>query len=1365
MSDDRGSILSSLKRRLAALFAVTAAAVIAGGVAYNHSYRASLIRDSEKLLTSIEDFKIQQITYWRKDRLDDTMSLLDSPLLSMSLNALAANPSDASARALLSKRLNAYLRNNRYTEALLARMDGKVLVSAGKRSTSACPGSGAILAKADASGRPEMGDFNVLPGEKKPHIDLAARAAKGPAGKNLFLLLRIDPEDYIYPLIVKWPTNSSTGETLLVSREGNKIVYLNEIRHLAGAAMKLELPADTPDLPAAIAFTGKSGIVRGRDYRGVPVLASVSAIPGTNWAIVTKMDMAEVLAGSGRVSLLLLLLVLSLLGTAGAGAYLVFRRQAEEYRRSYAELDRQASALKDTYARLTAQANDAIIIADAQTLRIIETNRKSHEMYGYTEEEFSRLKISDLVPESGLARQRERLEAVRSGQGAVVEAEHKRKNGELFHAEVSASYTSGSGKEYIFAIVRDLSERTRMEQTLRDSEENYRQLFEAESDAIFLIDNENGEIKQANNAAAVLYGYTHEELLAMRNTDLSAKPEDTSKVTKTTPPDAGKIVVIPLRYHRKKSGEVFPVEITGRFFTRNGRPVHIVAIRDITERKKAEEKLRLGEERLRMAAEAAQFGVYDYDIETGVRSYSPEFLGLFGLPPGAALPLDADQAPAALYPEDREGFIAARRAGYDPLGAGLVDHEFRVILPTGLVRWLRVRGRTAFTGTGAGARPLRANGIIQDITERKQTEETLRESEERLRITLEETRIGTWDWDVSGDTWRASPTYFTMLGYPPVEGPSDRSVWLDRVHPDDREAVTERIREILNGGDAKYQYEARMRHADGSYRWHTVLGTTVKRGENGKPARIMGVRMDITVQKQAELTLRESEERYRSLFENMLNGFAYCRMLFENGKPADFVYLSVNKAFETLTGLKDVAGKKVSEVIPGIRETDPGLLETYGRVALGGKPETFETYVKALKMWFSISVYSPAKEHFVAVFDVITERKQAEEALKQSNALMDTTQHLAGIGGWEWDLAEKNIHWTEETYRIHDFDPGETGLGLEECVARSIECYRPEDRPAVMAAFDRCAEAGEPYDLEFPFTTAKGRRLWVRTTGQAERKGNKIVRLIGTLSDITERKRAELKLKDLNQDLIDRKQEMENFLYITTHDLRGPLVNIQGFSQNLERYLAELKESLGAASLPPGPKEALEKVTGERIPTALNFILESSRKMDALITALLKVSRLGRVEMKPEIVDMNGLIDKVAESLRYQLDQAGGEVKHGDLPRCKADPGAVSQLFANLLDNAIKYRQEGRPLSVSVTAELKEGIILYSVADNGSGIQEKDLGHIWDVFYRHGSAAGKGGEGIGLPMVKRLAEKNGGSITAESRPGEGSVFRVSLPAA
>lgn len=269
-----------------------------------------------------------------------------------------------------------------------------------------------------------------------------------------------------------------------------------------------------------------------------------------------------------------------------------------------------------------------------------------------------------------------------------------------------------------------------------------------------------------------------------------------------------------------------------------------------------------------------------------------------------------------------------------------------------------------------------------------------------------------------------------------------------------------------------------------------------------------------------------------------------------------------------------------------------------------------------------------------------------------------------------------------------------------------------------------------------------------------------VIKLRETLS---ERDRAEREIQKLNRDLIEKNEEMESFLYITTHDLRGPLVNIQGFSQNIERDIRELLEILTAAPLPPGAKERLGTLAGQRIPDGLKFVLESSGKIESLISALFKVSRVGRVEMKPEAVEMSGLLKKILDSLRYQLDEAGGKVNLGDLPCCKADLCAANQIFTNLLDNAVKYRHKDRALVVNVSGEVKGNMAVYSVTDNGSGIPAMSIYRIWDLFYRPGAITDKKGEGIGLSIIKRLAKKNGGNVRAESKEGEGTVFYVELP--
>lgn len=200
--------------------------------------------------------------------------------------------------------------------------------------------------------------------------------------------------------------------------------------------------------------------------------------------------------------------------------------------------------------------------------------------------------------------------------------------------------------------------------------------------------------------------------------------------------------------------------------------------------------------------------------------------------------------------------------------------------------------------------------------------------------------------------------------------------------PEENSSLRERFAEIRRTG--KMVSESLHARSDGTEFPVEISGWRVDAGEK---TYIQAIIRDISERVRSESALRASEATYRSLFDNMLNGLAYCQMLSDNGHPSDFVYLSVNRAFETLTGLKNVIGRRVTEVIPGIRESDPELFRFYGGVATTGQAETAEVFVAAVKEWFSISAYCPRPGFFVAVFDVITQRKQAEARIARLQRL------------------------------------------------------------------------------------------------------------------------------------------------------------------------------------------------------------------------------------------------------------------------------------------------------------------------------------------------------------------------------------------
>jgi two-component system, cell cycle sensor histidine kinase and response regulator CckA len=362
-----------------------------------------------------------------------------------------------------------------------------------------------------------------------------------------------------------------------------------------------------------------------------------------------------------------------------------------------------------------------------------------------------------------------------------------------------------------------------------------------------------------------------------------------------------------------------------------------------------------------------------------------------------------------------------------------------------------------------------------------------------------------------------NPAFTKSLGWTKEEllsGP-----WIEFVHPEDREE-TFAAEERLKSGEPLYQFRNRCRHRDGTYRWISWDSFSACDEQL-----IYAVARDVTERKQMEEALwnakeelqnrskkaiRESEKRYRSLFENMLDGFAHCKMFFEEGRPQNFIYLDVNDSFYSLTGLNNIVGKKVTEVIPGIKESNPELFEIYGRVASTGNPERFETYVDPMGIWFAVSVYSNEKDHFVSVFENITERKRSEERLHASEEIHRAVFENAGIG---IDLLDPQGRILQVNQALSNM------LGYSEEEMRQLtflDITHPEDKEiskgnleALMAGETEC------YRFEKRYLRKDGRILWADLTTSAicgpkgEHTGT-----IGVISDITQRKQAEESLRE-----------------------------------------------------------------------------------------------------------------------------------------------------------------------------------------------------------------------------------------------------------
>ncbi len=378
-----------------------------------------------------------------------------------------------------------------------------------------------------------------------------------------------------------------------------------------------------------------------------------------------------------------------------------------------------------------------------------------------------------------------------------------------------------------------------------------------------------------------------------------------------------------------------------------------------------------------------------------------------------------------------------------------------------------------------------------------------------------------------------------------------------------------------------------------------------------------------------------------------------------------------------------------------------------------------------------------------------TERQRTAQLLAEKDRLLTAVGSMAKVGGWEFDARTLKGSWTEEVARIHDLDPAaesRAGIGLD--------FYQGDSRVQIERAVKAAIEQAEPYDLELELLTAKGVHKWVRTIGQPIIENGAVVRVWGSFQDITERKTKEEEIRRLNADL-ERKvrartaeleavnQELEAFSYSVSHDLRAPLRAIDGFSQALlEDYNERLDD------------------TGKQF---LGRVRTATQRMGELIDDLLQLSRVSRVELSCESVDLSALAETVLTDLRQgepvrqveTMIQPGLQV-HGDRNQLRI-------VLVNLLSNAWKFTSKKDDARIELgAADTESGLALF-VRDNGVGFDMKYSDKLFGAFQRLHVASEFPGTGIGLATVKRVMHRHGGSVWAEAALDHGATFYFTLP--
>ena len=745
-----------------------------------------------------------------------------------------------------------------------------------------------------------------------------------------------------------------------------------------------------------------------------------------------------------------------------------------------------------------------------------------------------------------------------------------------------------------------------------------------------------------------------------------------------------------------------------------------IYFRDVTDRKARERKLEESERRYRTLAECFPNGIvtlFDADLE-------------YTLAAGRAferLPVSPDdiegETPQEIWPEPAtEALVPAMRAALDgaerTVELSYADREWEIhVVP------VTHEAGDVFAGMT----------MAQDVTERNWIERELRESERKFRQIAEHLEEVIW---LSTPDKRqfhyVNPAYEEVWGRRVeaiYENPAD---FLEGIHPDDRDRVRAALETQVDG---EYDERYRVVRPDGTTRIVRDRAFPIE-NDDGTVYRIVGIAADITERTEYERRLEESERRYRALAEHVPNGAVG---VFDH--DLRFTLAEGAVLGETLPEAEYFEGERISDAFVDDAVAD---LESLFRAAVadgvtGSRTTTFDG--RHWEVW-ATPLRDGAGEIFAGLTFAqdVTDRRERERELERALDLLEKTERIADVAGWEIDPGRDDIFWSD-----HLFDLLEVPYDEQPSLEQALDVYyTDDDRAMISDAIEEATASGEPFDVEARFQKPSGEVGWLRVQGDPEVAGGEVRTLRGAVQDVTERKKRERRLTELIDVLEESNARLEQFAYAASHDLQEPLRMVSSYLQLIEQRYADVLDEDG--------EEFLE------------YAVDGADRMREMIEGLLEYSRVGSRGEPLEPVDLDDVLEDVLADLRIRIRETDAEITVESLPRVLADRSQLQQVFQNLLGNAIEYSGDGPP-RITVAADRRNDEYVISVRDAGIGIDPAESDRVFELFGRLHTRDKHEGTGIGLALVERIVERHGGEIWVDSAPGEGATFSFTLPAA
>ncbi|QIN79731.1 PAS domain S-box protein [Rubrobacter marinus] len=1070
------------------------------------------------------------------------------------------------------------------------------------------------------------------------------------------------------------------------------------------------------------------------------------------------------------------------------------------------------------------------------------------------------------------------MEALRSdGPTASFELRWIRKDGEVMWVEQRvALIRDGRGRVVaVEGIARDVTARKEAEEALRQSEERHRALFETMTHGVLYYDGE-GKIISANPAATKILGIDEDRMRSLSPLARSWKAirEDGSEL-----PDEERPIVIALRQGREVKGAVMGLRppdgetrwicfnAVPQFRSGEDRPYRVhVTLEDVTERRRAEGALRAAEERFRVAFSHAPIGIALADLDGRYRQVNPAMSKILGYGEEELLGKSLREI---THPDDLQVSLDFMRKLRD---GDLESYhlEKRYVCADGDPVWASVNVSLVRDSRGE---PLYYIVKIQDVSERKESERALAESEERYRLVARATSEAIWDVSLTRETLEWGGAAESLFGYKTSE-PKNMAWWEERIHPEDRARVVVGVAAVLEAGEA-WSDEYRFRRADGSYAVVSNRGCVVRDGED-RPVRMIGSMLDVTERRRAEAALKESEERFRSLIQNSSDIITIIR--------ADGTIVYQSPSMRRILGHDPETriGRNVFES-PLIHPEDLPRHSEAVREALRAPGSTVATEMRMRHSdgsWRHIEATlhnlldEPSVGGIVLNIRDITERRRAEQSLRESEerfkSLIQNSSDMITVVGCDGTI----LYHSPSIGRVLGHAPGSrVGKNVFESVL-----IHPEDLPRHSEAIRKTlSEPGSIRTVEMRMRHSDGSYRHIEATMRNPIGETGLEGVVANSRDITERKRTEEALRESEErfrllaesanDLVCLHELDGRYLYVSPSSKRllgyepeellgtdpydlihpedvprvrsGPQAELMrgklqvsttcryrkkdggyawfetmtGLIRDDQGRVARLQTSSRDVSERKAAEEALEEAA--RAKTAfladvshelrtpltvirgnaevglqlrsdcvhkegLEEIVREAGRVSRMVEDLLFLARSDSSKLPPaapfvsEPVSVAPFLDELVHRAELLAREHGAVVdatREGDAEGIlRVDHIRIEQAVLALVDNAAKYGPAGGTISLNAGLVARgDGPteLRIEVADRGPGIPEKELPHVFERFYRAGRSrdlgANGGGTGLGLSISKTIVEAQGGRIEARSRLGEGTRMTLYLP--